>query len=206
MCGDFNIDMKSKSNKGSSLIKQFCNNFGYSQYIDKPTRYGLGMKSSIIDLFFSDCKYVSSLGVVDFNCSDHLPIYIVVKKEKETYHKAKFIGRSYANFNKEEFQAELMSTNWGRLYGTLDVNDAWEFIYNQILLIADRICPMKEFIIRRDHPQWFNHEIIELSVNRDYLYRVSHQKSESENSRLRAEAKKLKNLVKHKLTNIKNIT
>lgn len=204
MCGDFNIDVSKKSLRGVVLIKRFCTNFGCSQIIDSPTRYGFGKNFSIIDLIFTDCRYVASSGVINFNCSDHLPTYIVIKKAKEAYPKAKFLGRSYIDYNKEIFQAELMNINWGRLYGTSDVNDAWEIIFNGILAIVDRLCPMKEFKIRRDHPPWFNSEIIELSANRDHLFRLTRQKSNSQNTTLRTEAKKLKNLVKHRLANIKN--
>lgn len=204
MCGDFNIDVSKESLRGVSLIKRFCSNFGYSQLIDCPTRYGFGENSSIIDLFFTDCKYVASSGAIDFNCSDHLPTYVTIKKAKESYSKTSFLGRSYTDYNKEVFQTELLGLNWGRLYGTSDVNEAWEIVYNEILLIVERTCPMKEFRIRRDHPPWFNHEIIELSANRDSLYRLSRQKNNIRNTKLRSEARKLKNLVKHRLANIKN--
>lgn len=200
VCGDFNVDMGKISHPSSKVINDFCSSLGLSQLIQKPTRYGVSC-DSIIDLMMTNCQYVASADVINFNCSDHLPVYVNIKKHKEVYTKAKFFGRSYRHYIKEDFQRIIANHNWGRLYGTWDVNDAWDIIFNVINTAADQLCPKKQFLVKKDHPAWFNHDIIELSANRDMLYSLARK---SKDNSLLLEAKKLKNLVKHKLGSIKS--
>lgn len=48
-----------------------------------------------------------------------------------------------------------------------DVNCAWDFFYNVILMEANTMCPIT---VRHDHPAWFNTNLIKLSTKRDNLY------------------------------------
>ena len=50
ICGDFNIDIKKKSETNSKDLIQLMNTFGLKQYINGVTRYG--RKNSCIDLIF----------------------------------------------------------------------------------------------------------------------------------------------------------
>lgn len=138
------------------------------QLIDVPTRFG-PTHSTTIDLILTDSKYPSSHGTINFNASDHLPIYLTIKKQKELYTKTRFTGRSYSTYDKNILQTNLKDLNWGRFYGTLDVDEAWSILFNSILTECDKQCPIKEFRIRRDRPIWFSDEITELSCNRDEL-------------------------------------
>lgn len=118
------------------------------------------------------------------------------------YQSTKFhLIHSYFNYDRDIFQSNLVSFNWGRFYGSLDVNDAWDILFDKILLESSRFCPIQEFFIWKDHPPWFNNDIIELSANRDALYRDAMRLNDNN---LLIEARKLKNLVKHWLVTIKN--
>lgn len=109
-----NVDVGKINHPSSKLVNDFCSNTGLQQLIQKPTRYGVA-RNSTIDLIMTNCQYVASADVVNFNCSDHLPIYITIKKRKQSYTKAKFFGRSYRNYVKEDFQRIIHNHNWGRL-------------------------------------------------------------------------------------------
>lgn len=200
ICGDFNVDVSKVDHPSSRLISDFCSNLGLKQLIINPTRYGI-VRNSIIDLIMTNCRYIASSDVINYNCSDHLPVYINIKKNKESYHKTKFVGRSYRNYVKEDFQQILYNHNWGRLYGTWDVNDAWDLIFDKIRMTADQLCPIKEFFVKKDHPVWFNHDIIEMAANRDMFYSLARK---TKDHSLLLEAKRLKNLVKHRLSSIKS--
>lgn len=149
----------------------------------------------------TDCNIISHRGTINFNCSDHLPTFVVLKKAKEVYQSATFQGRSYHHYDKEAFQRSFSEFNWGCLYGCLDVNDAWEIIFKKSLLESDRMCPVRKFYIRKDHPPWFSTDILEMAANRDSLYKEARQ---CKDLLLYNEARKLKNLIKHRLANIKS--
>lgn len=169
--------------------------------IQSPTRYW-ATGSSIIDLFLTDSTIIASHGVINYNMSDHLAIYLTLKKSKELYKSTTFTGRSYLNYDKTLFQHRLFYTNWGRFFALQDVNEAWEFFFDVILRESDRMCPCREFTIRKDHPPWFNGDIIELCANRDHLYSVGRR---TQNGNLVKEARALRNLIKHSLVSAKKI-
>lgn len=94
-----------------------------------------------------------------------------------------------------------MGVAWGRLYGCFDVNDTWDILLQKILCECNLMCPVTDFYIRKDHPPWFNNDILELAANRDALYNEGRR---CKDQSVLFEARKLKNLVKHRLVNIKN--
>lgn len=199
--GDFNIDMQCKrNNPNRDKLNAFCTENDMVQLIEVPTRFG-PTNSTTIDLILTDAKYRHQHGTVNYNVSDHLPIYLSIKKPKETYTKVSFSGRSYALYDKVLFQSNLTKINWGRYYGTFDVDEAWDILYTAILNECDRQCPIKEFKIRRNRPVWFSDEITELSCNRDELNSIGRGLNKLNMLR---EARSLRNLVKSCLTNAKN--
>lgn len=109
-------------------------------------------------------------GVLNYNISDHIPCFVIIKKSKETYTKCKFMGRSYLNYQKAQLHEMLLQLNWGRLYGCSDVNQAWSILYSTLLDCCDKLCPTKEFNIRRDKPPWYTDDLYELAKSRDELF------------------------------------
>ena len=79
--GDFNIDYKKTTSADFKLLKDLERKFLLSQLIKSPTRITNKVKSTI-DLIFTDINYVQDSGVLPLTISDHLPIYIIRKKEK----------------------------------------------------------------------------------------------------------------------------
>lgn len=170
--GDFNINAyKSKPTLDYKALSALCNEHNLNQLIDVPTRYKFP-NYSIIDLILSDSGIVSHHGTINCNLSDHLPIFLVIKKAKVHYIKTVFQGRSYLNYCKEDFQRDLKSINWGRFYSTTDVNEAWDIFYKHLLITSNYHAPVKRFSIKRDRPPWYNDDISELCVNHDYLFKV----------------------------------
>lgn len=116
----------------------------------------------------------------------------MIKKAKEVYQSTEFQGRSFRHYGKEAFQKSLYDHNWGRLYGCLDVNDTWDIVFKKLLHECDLLCPVKDFHIRKDHPPWFNNDILEMTGNRDTLYKEGWQ---TKDNHVLSEARKLKNLI-----------
>lgn len=82
--GDFNIDHNSNKDqtRQALLLKDYSINNGLPQYIDKPNRFG-HTSSSILDLMFTDSKFVDYCGTVAFYMSDHIPPFLVIKKHRD---------------------------------------------------------------------------------------------------------------------------
>lgn len=91
--GDFNIDVQRKRNPDREKFNVFCKENDLTQ---------------LIDLILTDTKYPS------LYASDHLLVYLSIKKQRETYTKTRFTGRSYATYDKNVLQTNLKNLNWGR--------------------------------------------------------------------------------------------
>ena len=48
---------------------------------------------TMIDLIFSDCSHISCSGEMNINLSDHLPIYLIKKKERGKIYKKRNLGK-----------------------------------------------------------------------------------------------------------------
>lgn len=74
--GDFNIDYKVKKNPPTTALKQIATIHELTQVIDKPTRITKNTEKTI-DLAFTNMKYCTNSGTLEYNISDHKPIYII---------------------------------------------------------------------------------------------------------------------------------
>lgn len=202
LLGDFNIDvsLNKKDVRLTNLIKNFSTENGLNQYIDRPTRFG-PISCSIIDLIFSDSGNVSYYGTLNYHISDHIPIFIVIKKHKESYPKVIFIGRTYLNYSKDLLHNILTSHNWGRFYAAFDVDTAWVLLFSAILAAANKLRPIKNFHIKQDLPPWFSDDITELSKNCDEFFRIGRK---NKDQTMLNEARYLRNTIKRDLPELKN--
>ena len=98
---DFNIDYRKSSSDKSKLLKTFMKKNTLLQIIDAPTRPLYN--EAIIDLILTNTSKAQNSGTIDWNLSDHLPTFINIEKEKTTFEKTSFRGRSYKNFTDEDF-------------------------------------------------------------------------------------------------------
>ena len=105
--------------------------------------------------------------------SDHLPVFIIKKKEKEITKTTKFFGRSYVGYNKDLFQSDLRNhLKWNDFWSISD-NDPdllWECMEDIITEVVNFYCPYKKMKFRDDSPEWITKEIIAELAHKDYLY------------------------------------
>ena len=118
---------------------------------------------------FSNCDYILDHGTLDLNVSDHEAIFIVRKKGKEKFNIIDGHGRSYLNYNKEAFQANVRAADWSKLSDTLDVNEYWTIMEETIKRVADKMYPLRKIRIKEKGDPWMTHKIIELLHDKDRI-------------------------------------
>ena len=191
--GDFNIDVKKKSNQYTKDLIQLLNSYGMKQYIDGITRYG--RTNSCIDLIFTNSEYVKDAGILDLNVSDHQAIYVTRKKEKSSKSKIEFKGRSYKNYDMTHLQNSLKDFNWEDLYNIEDPNEGWDLIYERVINILENMCPEKTFKVNCYREEWMNKDIMEKIINKDKALKKAKKSNNQEDwdlaKRLRNETGKL---------------
>ena len=169
--GDFNIDFLKRTDPKTKKLIEFLRINSLRQHINGPTRL-TGFSRSCIDLAISNVPInliVSSGTLVDI-ISDHMPIYICIKKQRNTAKFQKIKGRTYRNYNKDILQALITNDNWDRFFELYNPTDLWNFILKIIENHVNVMCPIKFMRIRTNSPPWITQDVIEAINDRNSLY------------------------------------
>ena len=161
--GDMNINYAEQKRPSRKHLKKLEDIFGLKHLIKEPTRISPRLCSTI-DLILTNSQHISNSGVIPMNISDHEAIFLSRKKQKDKFI-TKFIdARSYVDYDKEDFQIQLLQLDWTDFYSLGTVTDLWECLLSHITTVADRMCPLRKIRIK-DKPEqypWISHEILEM--------------------------------------------
>ena len=197
--GDFNIDFLSKKDNSYKLLFQFCKQFGLDPHIKSSTHFSK-TKNSCIDQILSNSNFVSMAGVCNLNISDHQLVYVIRKKAKSTDKNILFWGRSYRNYDCNEFTNTLKNHEWFNVLNTECPNDMWKKIYETILYYTDLQCPLKEFKIKKVKDLWVTPELLEFIKDKDKALRKAKRTKSDEDWKI---AKRLRNECLQRVRNCK---
>ena len=179
--GDFNIDYKNKSSPKFKKIKFFERANALEQMICTTTRNSK-TSSTILDMVFTNMKYIKEAGTLDSFLSDHQPIFLLKKKVKTTgRQEQQFEGRSYRHYNKQQFIDNVKAQKWDYFYDAADPMEAWDEMLGIINREANKQCPVRKYKIKHNKPCWLTNEILEQMKDRDYFYqKAKRTKSEDD--------------------------
>ena len=154
--GDFNINYNFRHTPAFKTLKEFERNFNLKQIITSPTRVVKNSKM-YLDLIFTNMDHVISSGVLDIAISDHLPVFLIKKKQKikHTYTQTK--GRTYKTYCKDSFQNDMKThQNWAYFWEIEENNPEkiWDSMFEIILDCANEHAPVKDMKIREDTPNF----------------------------------------------------
>lgn len=165
--GDFNMDFTT-SKPTHNMIKYFELTNEIKQVITTPTRITRYNKT-IIDLAFTNMKYCTETGTLNYNISDHKPIYVIKKKPRNIKKTTVYRGRTYRNYSYQKLEEILKSIDNTEITEAKDPNICWELLLKNITTAADMLCPIIELHIRENTAQYLNNELLELQHDRDYF-------------------------------------
>lgn len=163
-------------------ISELCEELNLTQIIDYPTRITHG-RSSVLDVILTNMKNVAQSGCINHNISDHLPVFVVKKRLTKPVELEIIRKRTFKNYDQETFGDRLFELDWSILDLLHDVNLAWSMLYKGMLFEVNKLCPYKEFRIKKNRPIWYNSEICSLGRERDIILR-NYRRSGSNNERL----------------------
>ena len=194
--GDFNINHTKPRQDNTKKLKHFANQNQFTQYIKDPTRPL--QNDSIIDLIFSNCQNIQDSGSLSWNLSDHIPVFIKIKKTKNVPEKAEFRGRSYRQFDANNLIHSLNNKNWNILNASADVDIKWDHLYQNILETLDQQIPVKTFIFPKSKPEWLVGDLVEYMKDRDSLLKKARRTRKLEDKKAANRARnKTNKLVKN---------
>ena len=208
--GDFNVNYNLRHTPAFKLLKDFEREFNFSQIINTSTRQ-TRKTASCLDLIFTNMNHIISSGTLDIAISDHLPVFLVKKKQKLRSTFTFIEARSYANYDKQVFQEQIRyHPKWMDFwsYKENEPDKMWEIMLEIIQERADALCPLKKMKFRDDTPQWITKDILSELNHKDNLYKKAKNIGTAESWNLftkkKNEVKKLldeakENFVKNKL-------
>ena len=183
-------------------IKDFEREFNLDQIIKTSTRV-TKKTSNCIDLIFTNIEYIQSSGTLDVSISDHLPTFLIKKKDKSKTSFSKFDGRSYVNYDINNFQYDIKTHPLWYTFWEIDDKDPgklWDIVIKIIKEVADIHCPLKQMKFRDDSPEWITKDMVQEIFYKDHLYKkAKHTKDEKDWELFH----KKKNEVKKLLSNAK---
>ena len=201
LMGDLNLDISDKNNAMVKSLLNMTKQLGLRQLILEPTRYS-PIKDSCIDLLFTNSDIISKVGVSNVNLSDHQMILLTRKKAKFLKHKCEFIGRSYRNYNRNDFQNRIRTSNWDFLDDgmNIDIDRQWNLFEQNISIVLDEMCPKKTFRIKQVKQPWITPRLLELILDKDKAMKKA---KKSKRNDLWNEAKRLRNACTNRLRKAK---
>ena len=199
--GDFNVDFSNKKTNEYKKISFFIKSNQLCQLINESTRITDKTKTTI-DLIITNCEFISRSGPLDTFLSDHRPTYVIKKKHRDARPKEIFYGRSYKNFNEEDFRNILGRKDWVNILDTSTPEKAWQSLFGCIKEEVDRFCPYKKFTVRAHKPEWLDNNLIEQIKDRDYFYKKAKRTQEEDDWNV---AKHLRNTVNYNIRQAKAV-
>ena len=168
--GDFNIDFGNKKLVSNSKLELLENRYGLKQVIHGYTRV-TDTSSTCIDLLFTDMINILKTGIINYNISDHLPIYLIKKKMRNKVNKIEVVGRSYLRYDKDRFDGTLKSQDWTSFEISEDPTELWNCFIKNVGEALDTVCPIKSLKVVENKPEWLSYDLLIRMRERDKAYR-----------------------------------
>ena len=94
-------------------------------------------------------------------------ILVTRKKVKIPKKKCSFVGRSYRNYNKDEFQEQICNADWSHYNRETTVENKWHEMLQIIQSKIDISCPLRTIRIKQMKEPWITAPLIELIKDKD---------------------------------------
>ena len=105
--------------------------------------------------------------------SDHLPIYIIIKKSRKAKQTTHIKGRSFKKYNNVGFQRYIQQdSKWKAFWLQYDVNIKWKILLEILLRAADKFCPLVAMKFNLDNEGWLTKEVIEAISEKNCLFKI----------------------------------
>ena len=175
LCGDFNIDIL----KANTITDSFLNTLQLQNLfksINQPTRISNNSSTLIDNIFHNgNFSYISS-GILQYEFTDHLPIFILMKLNKIRFkckQNVPIITHNINNTNNvNKLMKELNETNWTFIKSE-DINISLDLFITHFSKIYDKTCLKKHKsnnIFRKKDIPWFTKSLKKACRKKQKLY------------------------------------
>ena len=171
-CGDLNIDMGNLNKPHSKFLQNFINSHSLTQTINLPTRFST-MSHSTLDLFITSSDIpIAKSTVLSSPISDHLPTLLEIECSIPKPLPSMVTRRSYKNFSKSSFEADLSIVPWS-IIDIFDCPDDKVSVFNALFLdVLDSHAPLRTVRVKKNPAPWITKTIRDEMDRRNALFRL----------------------------------
>ena len=164
LLGDFNVNLL---NIESVQVCRFVNvlqAYNLIPTIRDPTRYPPNLnleQPSLLDHVWVNFFNFSASGILDFDITDHSPIYIIVDRPIPDNNKVKLNFRDQSKTNLDAFCLDLENVHWSE-DNYNNINDKFSYFTDTINYLYRKNCKMKVKYIseKRLSKPWINNDVL----------------------------------------------
>ena len=182
--GDFNVDYSKTRHPDRRTLKNLFDDLGLKQIINTPTRITNKCKS-VIDLIITNIlgDTIAGSGVFDVIISDHLPVYINIKKSRKRHQHIPIYTRLYRLYSYENFSNTLLDNQqWCMFWNNANsIDECWYQMQEIVLDSLNKICPLKKIVRRIDQYPWVDKELLTAISLKNRLYKMAARKNGDNN-------------------------
>lgn len=180
--GDLNIDLLT-DNVHARRLNQFANYCRLKQIITSPTRV-THKTGTLIDYIYTNAPYVCYSSTLDCNITDHLPVFLVLKKCRSKPQYKEIFARSFRDFDLQAFSDDINSINLDNVFSDDDPEGVWDRLYTQVCFIVDAHCPLGSIRATIGKPPYLNDHILALMREQDRAFHKVRKRNTPDNWRL----------------------
>ena len=206
--GDLNIDLQCTNNQPTSNFISIMNSYHFKSLINLPTRFNYqdGLNTgSILDHIWINKNVPYNSGVIDFDLTDHSPIFLISNLETKEFLTDKLTEiktRPFSDQNLNSLKHKIVSTDWSIIYNNLDCNKSCTNFIELINKLYIQSFPLKTKFIsakRLSKPWLSNYLKKQINLKSHYyaLFRQNLITKQTNNN--------LKNKVNRMINNAKNL-
>lgn len=162
--GDFNINWLERS---SINDRNYIESLNLTQLISEPTRVDHRSKSLLDWILVTHSNRITDSGVLSDCFSDHSMVFCVWKIKLLRLPPKVIRVRQSKYFNTDVFIQDLLDINWNRFNLIPFVEDAWNFLYTEVLKVIDKHAPWISIKVKGRHLPWIDADLLNLFKQRD---------------------------------------
>ena len=176
LMGDYNINLLSTENNHTLTLINLLYSLAFHPHINNPTRISCNSES-LLDNVFSNVSDENFNGVLYYDISDHLPIFVICKQSKiirnTQKYKTKLIRNETRN-NIDSLNFDLAQEEWLDVLNQFDANNAYETFINKLLFYYNKNIPLTSNKSRkRINNPWITKGILRSIKTRNRLYKTA---------------------------------
>lgn len=167
--GDINVDISDINDASCSEYISSFQGHGLDSLIVSPTRCMPLGPCTLIDHVLSNLISSQISGVINFNITDHYPIFLLVENQNPT--KPKILHKT--SFNSDQFIETIATTNWGEITREENVDKAYDMLSEKLKTAITSCTSRSETYKRYTAPRnpWITRSLLQSIRKRDNLHK-----------------------------------